>query len=380
MSFNRILFEYPSGWTDIGSDPLAPYNVKCLDTIRLAASELGIDFQEETSIRMADFAQRFSPRDTLLISVHSIGVAHNVVRLKESYLPGQYYFDRSGYSGWAELAYNEEMQKKALSYDVGSADAFVRQLREIKIRENSSKYQQPDFSCIDNVALNNKNYLLLALQTSDDLVAYLSNIDQLTLAEELAKTLLRNDMLLVIKRHPLCNDYKVEKTIQRLMNTYYNVISSTQSVNKLITNAKAVVTVNSGVGFESLVMGTPVVTAGRSDYSFVTRTVSNVDDIAHLPELIQRIDRVNVASMIKYYIEEYCITCGDIHKAIRFISRWQSDEYANMSNLQGYESHVLGDCMNYIARLEANRRVSCMTNIAPNRFRKLIDRIGAAIH
>lgn len=382
MSFSKIIFEYPNGWVDCNSDPIANSHISCLETIRAAAIELNIVFETKKSIRMGDFAQRYAPDETLLISVHSIGVANNVVRLKESYLPGLYYFDRSGYSGWAELAYNVDLQNQASCYDLRDANEFVEKIKYEKLRTNSSKYIQPISEGGIIQLQDERPYILLALQTSDDLVACLATVNQLVLAEALAEKVCELDLNLVIKRHPMCRDTIVGSTIDRLKRKYRCVRISEDSINCLIVGAKAVVTVNSGVGFEALVMGVPVITAGRSDYSFVTRSIYKIEDLIDLTSMIVGGDIVKTCSVIKYYIEQYCFTCGDVEKTKKLLLKWQATEYSVMQNMQGYEEKVLHDAQVYVANLENMRRTKLNhrpKTLPDYRFIELISAIGSRI-
>lgn len=356
MNFRKIIFEHPDGWIDCHSDPLAHQHISCLETLKAAADELTINFETKTSIRMGDFAQRYAPEETLLISVHSIGVANNVVRLKESYLPELYYFDRSGYSGWAELAYNADLQSKASCYDLCHGIEFVEKLKDEKLRTNSSKYIQPTSGERTIQSKSEKPYILMAFQTSDDLVACLSTVNQLELAEALAKEVSELNMDLVIKRHPFCRDALVESALDKFQKVYECVHISEDSINHLILGAKAVVTVNSGVGFEALVMGVPVITAGRSDYSFITRSISRIEDLTELPSMISDVDRITICSVIKYYIEQYCFKCGDVGNAKKLLLKWQTTDYSLMKNMQGYEDNILHYAQVYAANLETCRR------------------------
>jgi len=357
MSFDKIILEYPAGWIDSNSDPLGCRHLRCLETLRRAASELNVDFETRNSVRMGDFAQRFAPDGTLLISVHTIGVARNVVRLKESYLPDLYYFDRSGYSGWAELAYNVDLQNEAFCYDLENGTEFVDKMKSDKLISNSSKYQQPSPVTKSTLLPFDKPYIFFALQTSDDLVARLATINQLVLVEKLAEKVSGTKINLVIKRHPMCNDPNVATAIRVLDEKYECVHLSEESINRIMTNSMAVVTVNSGVGFEALVMGVPVITAGRSDYSFMTNVLNKIEDLTELDSMLVKTDRLKVCSALKYYVERYCFRNDDIENAKRLIQSWQSSEYSNMSNMHGYDLNVIRDSQSYAADLELHRRM-----------------------
>lgn len=352
MSFDRIVFEYPDGWLYPGSDPLSRQHLQCFETIKLAADQLGLGFLARTSLRMADFAPRIAPDNSLLISAHTVGIAKNVVRLKESYLPGYYYFDRTGYSGWAEIAYNRDLQNQAISYSFDNAE-FLKTIRVEKVKSNSSKY--PQNSATASI-LSEKPYIFLALQTTDDFVARLANIDQIQLAFLLAQKAQEQSMQLIVKRHPLCSDRKIERSITRLASEFNCVSLTDESINILIPAARAVATVNSGVGFEALIMGVPVITAGRSDYSFVTDQLLSEHDLRQL-DIVENISKFsNVENYLCYYLKNYCLHYLDVENAKRLIKRWESDEYSSMNDILSKNCMILDDIQRYMAELEKMRR------------------------
>lgn len=352
MSFDRIVFEYPDGWLYPGSDPLSRQHLQCFETIKLAADQLGLGFLARTSLRMADFAPRIAPDNSLLISAHTVGIAKNVVRLKESYLPGYYYFDRTGYSGWAEIAYNRDVQNQAISYSFDNAE-FLKKIKDEKVKSNSSKY--PQNSAAASI-LSEKPYIFLALQTTDDFVARLANIDQIQLAYLLAQKAHEQSMQLIVKRHPLCSDRKIEQSITRLASEFNCVSLTDESINILIPAAKAVATVNSGVGFEALIMGVPVITAGRSDYSFVTDQLLSEHDLRHLDNVENISKFSNVDNYLCYYLKNYCLHYLDVENAKRLIKRWESDEFSSMYDILSKNCMILDDIQRYMAELEKMRR------------------------
>lgn len=355
MSFDRIVFEYPDGWIDPGGDPLYGQHLQCLETIKLAANQLGLDFSTRTSLRMADFAPRVAPDNSLLISVHTVGVSRNVVRLKESYLPGYYYFDRTGYSGWAEIAYNQELQNQAISYFSDANSEFLKKIRDDKVSGNSSKYPQNPFSAGAS-RISEKPYYFLALQTTDDIVARLAYIDQIKLAFMLAEKAREQSIQLVVKRHPRCLDRYIESSISKLISEFNCVRLTDESVNALIPNATAVATVNSGVGFEALIMGVPVITAGRSDYSFVTDQLLSEKDLMQLKVVENKTKRLAVENFLCYYLKNYCLHSTDILNAKYLLQKWGDEQYSLMKDISNENCTLFNDIQLYMAELENMRR------------------------
>src|SRR5687768_7679752 len=140
MSIARIIFEHPEGWLSDISDPISGQHCRCKETFHQAAHELGLDIETRISRPSADFAPRVSRPDTILVSMHTVGIAPNVARLKESYLPGYYYLDRTGFSGWAELAFNVDLQTRAASkYNMKTSSVFLDKVRAEKLNKDTSK-------------------------------------------------------------------------------------------------------------------------------------------------------------------------------------------------------------------------------------------------
>lgn len=355
MGFDRVVLEYPVGWVDPNSDPLSGQHSKCLETIKTAASELSLGFSTRVGLRMADFAPRIAPANTLLISVHTVGIAKNVVRLKESYLPGYYCFDRTGYSGWAELAFNSKMQALAKNYRRAECANFVSKIRDDKLKYNSSKYQQAELE-VNAINFIKKPYILLALQTTDDIVARLSNVRQDLLSVLIAEKIKPLGINLYIKRHPFCRDKHVECSINKLACEYDFVYLTDKSVNELIPDAKAVITVNSGVGFEALVMGVPVAVAGKSDYSPVAKQLYSENDVQTFD--IDQITRCadTVDSYLYFYLNEYCMRIGDVEYVKNKLIKWTNDEYSSMSDIAEYFDDYIEYVQEYISELEWQRR------------------------
>ncbi|RJJ95293.1 capsular biosynthesis protein, partial [Escherichia coli] len=77
----------------------------------------------------------------------------------------------------------------------------------------------------------------------------------------------------VVKRHPYCNSIEVEKLINELEKEG-KIIVSDSSVHHLIKTSKAVITVNSGVGLETVIHNKPVIITGKSDYYYAATAIA----------------------------------------------------------------------------------------------------------
>lgn len=193
---------------------------------------------------------------------------------KEASLPGYIHFDPRGYAGWSKAAV-DGLGVDLSAVPLDKASAFYDDLYKRYVQGALSKY----FQGIDGVSAN--NYVFFPLQIIDDTVHRLAYIRMLDLAQSIMDFLPRNGINVVFKRHPLCSSKDVEKFLddaQKIPGIYV----SNSSIHKLIGKSQGVVTVNSGVGFESLLQMKPVFFAGRCDYGSVAHELRQISDIAKI--------------------------------------------------------------------------------------------------
>ena len=73
---------------------------------------------------------------------------------------------------------------------------------------------------------------------------------------------------IVFKVHPYARyDRAINLCLAELLLTHRNVFASSGDVTELVRGARGVITINSGVGMESIVAGRPVLAFGRNDYT-----------------------------------------------------------------------------------------------------------------
>ena len=353
MNIQQVRFECPSDW--LSTDPLSGQNQKIFNVIKRSVEKIGLTFSRIDSERFADFAPRFADCHTLLISVHSVGVAPNVIRLKETYLPGYYYLDRTGYSGWAEISNNTEIQTLARNHKDNDDIALLTKIRNDKLSSNASKYNQSEYD-LDSALNKYKRIIFFPLQTTDDAVARLSFVGQLKLLEWVAKSSDDFGYTLIVKSHPLCTSHYVKSTLNKIQSFYKNVRISTGSINQLIRLAKLVVTVNSSVGFESLLLGTTVVVAGKSDYGFLCQEIHSEKDVARILSSPPELNVAEVRSALAYYLSDYCINSNDALGVEKKIKNYLNTDIRLMNDLKDSSRYLLSSISKYIASDEILRR------------------------
>jgi hypothetical protein len=113
----------------------------------------------------------------------------------------------------------------------------------------------------------------------------------------------------VIKRHPLCKSNEVTSVLEKLSKSS-SVIISEADIYKIIPNCKAVLTVNSGVGLEALIMGKKVFTTGCAEYSPVSTELHNTGSFLGLAKELEVDVDINVINQFLYLYFERCLVDG----------------------------------------------------------------------
>ena len=257
------------------------------------------------------------------ISYHTFSDNPNPRRLhiQESTLSGRCSVDTQGFAGYSSLAHNFVPIDKALQDE---SMAKINEHYEDKIlkyiENNSSKYvqNQEDFTL-------SGDYVFLAQQITTDIVSRLAWMDGLQLMNALINYYGNSDTRIVVKRHPYCNNYLMQRELKRLEQAGKIVISNA-SIHSLIKNAKIVFTVNSGVGFESLMHLKPVIVTGKCDYAYaVSGIAKNTDELFNILSSNISSDKDKILAFLFYYYNKFTIepTQQAIHSRLQ---EWLSED------------------------------------------------------
>lgn len=250
------------------------------------------------------------------LGYHSRGRRPRTWHVKRSYLYGYFYVDRDGHSGWSEMARSSALFERSLQEDETASLAFVEQMRRDYFDRGMTKIPQSG----QQFTWDGRPYVFLPLQISVDTVMRLSRVDYTAFARAVAQGLAGSGYRLVVKRHPACTSLDVFRLLAEL-SAHPHVHVTTAAVGTLMRHASAVVCINSGVGFESLFHGCPVITAGRSDYEWVTAGVNTVEDLAELPRLVEAtVDRGRVSRFLKYFCCDYLVKNDDVDRMMRWLA------------------------------------------------------------
>ena len=302
-----MVLEVPAGWfrSPLDGDRHRDFFASLL----VALSELDVTVQPLALPYGADTAPRRTVPGQVIVSYHSRGPAGNVLRLKESYLPPYYTADRLGYSGFSELATDpERFAPEIAAMPLEDARAVLGRLRREMIGTNLSKYPQPE---VPGPSLPD-SYVFMPLQTMTDPVVALWRLDPFEVLRCLLVIASRTGQSVVVKRHPLCTSRRVSRELAALSASHDNLILAYASVHRLIAGATAVVGANTGVLFEALIHGTPVIGFGGSDFATATGQIETLDALAPAlagagaPRAEDR-DR-----FLGWYLTRYCLRADDI--------------------------------------------------------------------
>jgi len=262
----------------------------------------------------------FGRPGVIVINVHTTADHINTFHVKRGYLNKQFYLDSKGYSGWAELATSRRLYEETQNADEKAAQAYVENYRTAMLERNISKLPQP----AKHFEPQGRPYFFLPMQVFNDTVIKLSRIDYFDFVKGAAEAVRENEHDLVIKRHPRCESKKVFSLLSELSKKP-NIRISNTSVTSLIKSCKAVLCINSGVGFESLFYYKPVITVGVSDYEWVTRPVHTLTDLGLFPDMAEKpVDTTVVSKFLYTVCSKYFVDCDDeqsMHARLESIER-----------------------------------------------------------
>jgi len=202
----------------------------------------------------------------------------------QEYYPWMFVVDRNGWSA-ASSQY-------PIQYNVSAdelADSFILYRQRLLEGHLTSKFPQNKKSKTRKLIEDGsipfirnflgfrivRPYIFLPLQIPhDQSIQYFSDVSMLELVEYLSAWANKNSIAVIMKPHP-ANMKAMEQF--RCFVDNRNIFWSEAHIHDLIFHATAVYTINSGVGFESLLHIKPVVTFGKVEYDCVTHNAKLSD-------------------------------------------------------------------------------------------------------
>jgi len=237
--------------------------------------------------------------DGIFISHHTYFKNNNVWNIKKGYINGYLYFDRCGYSGWAEMANSKKLFLKSQTVEYDVALNFFESFTNEYITNNKSKIAQSNEQFYIKAP-----YVFVAGQRPDDTVTKHARIDTIQLIKDVISAYKNTNYKVVVKIHP----QEQEDNKYDFLKNLSNVIVTKASIHKIIPNCFCVYTVNSGVGFEALLHRKKVFTSGHCDYHWVTTPLKNKDEVlASAHQQDNKIDEEMVVKFVYYMLNFYFV-------------------------------------------------------------------------
>lgn len=303
----RVILEVPEAWF---VNPGDGDRHRLFYTSLLAAfAELGLLIDPVWLPRGAERAPRPTHPSDLIISFHSYGdAAGNILRCKEAYIPPFYSLDPMGYACFSQLAAQPELYQDLIAAkDQGTATRFRENLALDLRRQNRSKYSQPD----PTESAAPVGHVFVPLQMLNDSVAKGAWLNQSEALQTVIGAASARALPVVIKRHPRCTNAGIEKLLSEL-SRHPGITVSARSIHSLIEGAVLVVGANSGVLFEALIQGKPVISYAASDFAPITQQARSHADLARAiaapaPPILAWRDR-----FLYWYLNDYCVRADDV--------------------------------------------------------------------
>ena len=240
------------------------------------------------------FQQKLHQNNT--IYWHSCHTGYNIWNVKIAYTPGYFYFDKSGFSGWSEVAQSDYTIPEI---DTKRACEYYDNVLSRIIKGNISKFNQPK-----NTRFNQSDFYFLPLQDANDVVMKLCYFDGLVNTVKYIGENLTNEKI-IVKLHPKAP--RSNSIIQDICSKYsqFEIINNI-SIHDIIPRCKGVLTINSGVGFESLLHLKPVFCFGKSDYGRVCHNIKSTSQIKDIPNMLN-LDTNSIKKFLYFFMREYLV-------------------------------------------------------------------------
>ncbi len=275
--------------------------------------QMGYSLRFETVENFADVMRKRAGVDSLRLAFHSFGKhGDRVLHYKEGYLRGYFYLEYGGFSAWSDACDDNALPTARVEDAV--AEAYCARWARALESGTANKYAQaPRASEPEDLT----DYVFVPLQTEEDVVAVHRWLNLEQLEQFIAGTTAGRSTKFVLKRHPKCRSSAVAEMLARLSRCEHVSIGEGPTPH-YIRHAEAVLTANSGVGFEALILGVPVISTARSDYQAVTISCKNVPDLERVfsTKSWRSHERQRTCHFIYNFMHQYQVPVDD-PKAIR---------------------------------------------------------------
>lgn len=243
--------------------------------------------------------------DGLYYTYHNTNLGLNAYCVKAGALPGRWYFDRCGYSGWSSMAIDTELQEQSAKFDLDEADQVISLFKAKFEEDNLSRLRQPSGAIEAEISAHG-DFIFYPLQVNSDEVLKLGAFSQFEIVGKLAELALRHQRHVVLKRHPLCESEVIDDVLAKLADHPFIHVSRA-SIHPLIASCRAVLVSNSGVGVEALIHGKQVFSLARSEYAHMTHRLSTLDELESVLLYQPTEQTEKVRRQLGYLINEFWV-------------------------------------------------------------------------
>ncbi|MBL8574936.1 MAG: hypothetical protein JNM13_14765 [Hyphomicrobiaceae bacterium] len=242
-----------------------------------ALLELKCELAVESIVPVAVTGLLDDGNDGICYSYHARQPGRNTYCVKGAAIPGLWFIDRDGYSGWSQIANDAAVRRLGLDFPLDRAEPVIARVRDRFLQENFSKYAQSD-EPLDPATAALPPFVFYPLQVNSDEVMKLARLTQVETIRALARLAEAGKAHVVIKRHPKCASEHIAQELEAAARTGFVTVSDA-SVHRLIPRCHAVVVANSGVGLEALIHGKPVFSFAASEYAHMTTPLRSLDEL-----------------------------------------------------------------------------------------------------
>lgn len=217
------------------------------------------------------------PRGRFAFSYHTHGQVAGRWHYKFGHFSNLMQIDPHGYAGYSSLASMsvQEIRDATAYLDDDSIVDILATYRQEYIGQRFTWREQKD--PLAQASKRGKRSIFVPLQDPLDEVSNLAFFGPTEMLQALAHCTGPNDRIFV-KRHPVDKTSRTTRLLEIFVNDPRFVVVDA-SIHDLFEACDLVVTINSGVGFEALLAGLPVITCGLSDYNLATITARSVDEL-----------------------------------------------------------------------------------------------------
>ncbi|AOF91821.1 hypothetical protein [Sinorhizobium sp. RAC02] len=274
-------------------------------TIIAAALRLNIPMELFKAVPYLGSEENKRFEEGIFYAFHAERPRKNSYCVKPSALPGLWYFDSGGYSGWSEIANNPALHMLGDRYDQGKADATIEHYRRRFTEENFSALRQSNDDLEPEIASLDE-FVFYPLQVNSDEVLKLGRLTQFEAIRRLAELAQRHGKHVVLKRHPLCDSQTIEKMLEEVSDNHLLHVSRC-SVHRLIPKSRCILVSNSGVGLQALIHGKAVYTLASSEYAHMTAQIADIDALERLFLDDTPVQAPEIRRQLGYLLNEYWV-------------------------------------------------------------------------